>query len=86
MNIKQFLKEYKHILLDEHREKIMNYNKYIKLYTRMLRDMSNYEEHNAGCERGYDTIDISPNSLLEEYTALLDELVSWYKKLQLRSK
>ena len=83
-DIDKFLQNYSNILLDEHKEMILNYQSFLNKYINQPKITSRFGNHFTQCPWAQDTAISGPDSCECYYECRYKEkllqLVNWYEK------
>lgn len=84
VNIEAFLEEYSDILLEDHKELILEYYNFLITYTNEVKKSSKFGNHYISCPWSSDTTSSGPDTCacyyVDSYKEKLAKLVNWYKK------
>lgn len=89
MDIKQFLLDYKNILLEEHREEIEHYYKFLKPYESRKKVTSKFGEHYISCPWARDSTTCGPDTCechnVEQYRERMLRLIKLYQRIRVNN-
>lgn len=89
MDIKQFLVDYKDILLEEHKKEIEHYYKFLKPYINRKKVTSKFGEHYISCPWARDTTTCGPDTCecynVEQYRGKMLSLIGLYRRIRISS-
>lgn len=85
MDLEQFFKDYKNILIEEHKEEIEHYHNFVKPYISREKVASKFGEHYISCPWARDTTTSGPDTCeccnVEQYRRGMQRLMRLYQRI-----